>query len=134
MSAGYSTPCTARSLLVCAASASANGGVGVHGAKVDLHLQDLWDRNITITTRLVDAVSTPMLLKLVESGKLDASKLITHRKYRSIDPYLNSAISLPNHLMRKQPGFKFSEIEKAYEIFGKAAQHQCLKVIIDMEE
>lgn len=80
--------------------------IGVHGTKVDLHLQDLWDRNISqslcrfggsffgllgtgsanktmtaITTRLVDAVSTPMLLKLVESGKLDASKLITHRKY-----------------------------------------------------
>ncbi len=36
--------------------------IGVHGKKVDLHLERLWDRNITITTRLVDTVSTPMLL------------------------------------------------------------------------
>ncbi|MEO7095255.1 MAG: alcohol dehydrogenase catalytic domain-containing protein, partial [Polyangiales bacterium] len=28
--------------------------VGVHGKKVALHLERLWDRNITITTRLVD--------------------------------------------------------------------------------
>ena len=32
--------------------------IGVHGTKVDLHLESLWDRNITITTRLVDTVST----------------------------------------------------------------------------
>ena len=38
--------------------------IGVHGKKVDLHLERLWDRNITITTRLVDTVSTPMLLKI----------------------------------------------------------------------
>ena len=31
--------------------------IGVHGTKVDLHLENLWDRNITITTRLVDAVT-----------------------------------------------------------------------------
>ena len=31
--------------------------IGVHGAKVDLHLERLWDRNITITTRLVDTVT-----------------------------------------------------------------------------
>jgi alcohol dehydrogenase len=31
-----------------------------------------------ITTRLVDTVTTPMLLKLALSGKLDPSKLITH--------------------------------------------------------
>ena len=43
--------------------------VGVHGAKVDLHLERLWSRNITITTRLVDTVTTPMLLKTVQSGK-----------------------------------------------------------------
>ena len=39
--------------------------IGVHGKKVDLHLEELWDRNITITTRLVDTVTTPMLLKTV---------------------------------------------------------------------
>ncbi|KAJ6581392.1 chaperonin 10-like protein [Mycena capillaripes] len=52
--------------------------LGVHGCKVDLHLEDLWHRNITITTRLVDAVSTAMLIKLVDSGKIQTDKLVTH--------------------------------------------------------
>lgn len=82
--------------------------VGVHGTKVDLHLENLWDRNISITTRLVDAVTTPMLLKMVEAGKLQPSQLITHN-------------------------FKFSEMEKAYETFGKAAEHGALKVVIEVD-
>ncbi|KAH7141447.1 chaperonin 10-like protein [Dactylonectria estremocensis] len=82
--------------------------VGVHGTKVDLHLENLWDKNISITTRLVDAVSTPMLLKMVEAGKLQPSQLITHR-------------------------FKFSEMEKAYETFGKASEHGALKVVIEVD-
>ena len=53
--------------------------IGVHGAKVDLHLENLWDRNITITTRLVDTVSTPMLLNLMGASKIDPKLLITHR-------------------------------------------------------
>ncbi|KAK2668058.1 Polyketide synthase, enoylreductase domain [Fusarium oxysporum f. sp. vasinfectum] len=76
--------------------------------KTDLHLQKLWDRNISITTRLVDTVTTPMLVKLVGSGKLKPSLLITHH-------------------------FKFSDMEKAYETFGKAAQHGALKVVIDVD-
>ncbi|KAF4972983.1 hypothetical protein FZEAL_9443 [Fusarium zealandicum] len=81
--------------------------VGVHGTKVDLHLQNLWDKNISITTRLVDTVTTPMLLKLVESGKLQPAQLITHH-------------------------FKLSEMEKAYQTFGEASKHGALKVIIDV--
>src|SRR5580692_4624428 len=53
--------------------------IGVHGTKVDLHLENLWDRNITITTRLVDTVSTPMLLNSLRSHKIDSKLLITHR-------------------------------------------------------
>ncbi|KPM41162.1 hypothetical protein AK830_g5426 [Neonectria ditissima] len=82
--------------------------VGVHGTKVDLHLQNLWDKNISITTRLVDTVTTPMLLKLVGSGKLQPSQLITHH-------------------------FKFSDMEKAYKTFGEASQHGALKVVIDLD-
>ncbi|OJD11829.1 hypothetical protein AJ78_07471 [Emergomyces pasteurianus Ep9510] len=52
--------------------------VGVHGTKVELYMDKLWDRNICITTRLVDAVTTPMLLKLFQAGRLDTSKLATH--------------------------------------------------------
>lgn len=79
--------------------------VGVHGTKVDLHLENLWDRNITITTRLVDTVTTPMLLNTVRSRKLDAKLLITHR-------------------------FSFDQILDAYETFGHAADSKALKVII----
>src|SRR5580700_6968239 len=53
--------------------------VGVHGKPVELHVEKLWDRNITLTTRLVDTATTPMLLKVVQSGKLEPAKLVTHR-------------------------------------------------------
>jgi len=80
--------------------------IGVHGVKADLHLEKLWDRNITITTRLVDTVSTPMLLKTVQSHKLEPKRLITHR-------------------------FKLDKILDAYETFGAAAKSSALKVLIE---
>ncbi|MBU9446119.1 alcohol dehydrogenase, partial [Burkholderia multivorans] len=80
--------------------------VGVHGVKADLHLETLWDRNIAITTRLVDTVSTPMLLKIVRAGRLDPKRLITHR-------------------------FTLDDVERAYDTFGRAAQAHALKVIIE---
>jgi alcohol dehydrogenase len=80
--------------------------IGVHGKKVDLHLERLWDRNVTITTRLVDTVSTPMLLNSVGSHKIDPKLLITHR-------------------------FKFDHILDAYETFASAAKTRALKVIIE---
>ncbi|WP_088279164.1 zinc-dependent alcohol dehydrogenase family protein [Ideonella sp. A 288] len=80
--------------------------VGVHGVKVDLHLEKLWSHNVTITTRLVDTVTIPMLLETVRSGRVDARQLITHH-------------------------FKLDQILQAYETFGKAADTKALKVIID---
>jgi alcohol dehydrogenase len=80
--------------------------IGVFGTKVDLHLENLWDRNISITTRLVDTVSTPMLLNTLRSGKIDPKRLITHR-------------------------FKLAQILEAYETFGHAAKTHALKVIIE---
>lgn len=80
--------------------------VGVHGVKADLHLERLWSQNITITTRLVDTATTPMLLKTVQSRKLDAKRLITHR-------------------------FKLDRILDAYDTFARAASTQALKVIIE---
>lgn len=79
--------------------------IGVHGQKVDLHLETLWSQNIAITTRLVDAVTTPMLLKTVQSGKIDPTRLITHH-------------------------FKLDQILDAYDTFGRAAETKALKVII----
>lgn len=80
--------------------------IGVHGSKVDLHLERLWSQNIAITTRLVDTVTTPMLLKTVQSKKIDPKLLITHR-------------------------FKLGKILEAYETFGHAAKTGALKVIIE---
>jgi alcohol dehydrogenase len=91
--------------IVAAGGTIAN--IGVHGVKVDLHLEKLWDRNISITTRLVDTVSTPMLLKTLCSHKLDPKPLITHR-------------------------FKLAMIMDAYETFAHAADTHALKVIIEV--
>jgi alcohol dehydrogenase len=79
--------------------------VGVHGKPVELHVEKLWDRNITLTTRLVDTVTTPMLLKVVQSGMLQPSKLVTHR-------------------------FALADAMKAYDTFGNAAKEGALKVIL----
>ncbi len=79
--------------------------IGVHGAKADLHLERLWSQNITITTRLVDTVTTPMLLKTVQAKKIDPQRLITHR-------------------------FTLDRILDAYDVFGRAAETHALKVII----
>lgn len=79
--------------------------IGVHGIKVDLHLERLWSQNVAITTRLVDTVSTPMLLKTVQSHRLDPARLITHR-------------------------FALGDILSAYDTFSRAADTRALKVII----
>lgn len=80
--------------------------IGVHGQSVDLHLETLWSRNIAITTRLVDTATTPMLLKTVQSGKIDPARLITHR-------------------------FSLDQILDAYDTFARAAETRALKVIIN---
>ena len=79
--------------------------VGVHGKPVELHLEKLWDRNISITTRLVDTATTPMLLKVVRSGKLQPAQLVTHR-------------------------FAMTDIMKAYDTFGNAEKEGALKVVL----
>src|SRR5271155_2650499 len=80
--------------------------IGVHGQQVALHLERLWDRNISITTRLVDTATIPMLFKTVDSHKIDPKLLITHR-------------------------FKLDRILDAYDTFGNAAKTKALKVIIE---
>lgn len=79
---------------------------GVHGKPVQFDLDTLWIRNINVTTGLVSTNTTPQLLKALESHKIEPEKLVTHY-------------------------FKLSEIEKAYEVFSKAANHHAIKVIIE---
>jgi len=93
---------------ICQAIVGAGGhlaNIGVHGKPVALHVERLWDRNISLTTRLVDTVTLPMLLRVVLSGKLKPSKLVTHR-------------------------FGLNEIQNAYETFGNAAKSSALKVVL----
>jgi alcohol dehydrogenase len=80
--------------------------IGVHGKPVSLRLEKLWDRNIAITTRLVDTVSTPMLLRTVRAKKIDPKRLITHH-------------------------FKLDAVFDAYDTFARAAETGALKVIIE---
>jgi alcohol dehydrogenase len=79
--------------------------VGVHGKPAQLRLEKLWAHNVTITTRLVDTAATPMLLKVVQSGRLQPKKLVTHR-------------------------FGLADVMKAYDTFADAAKQRALKVIL----
>jgi alcohol dehydrogenase len=79
--------------------------VGVHGKPVELHLEDLWIRNINISMGLVNANTTPMLLKLVAQHKVPAEKFATHH-------------------------FSFDHFIEAYDTFARAAETKALKVVI----
>ncbi len=79
--------------------------IGVHGRPATLHLEDLWIRNVTITTGLVDGYSTSTLLRLIAAGQLDPSPLVTHH-------------------------FALDQFEDAYTVFGNAADTGALKVVL----
>jgi alcohol dehydrogenase len=79
--------------------------IGVHGAPTTLHLEDLWIKNVTITTGLVDGTTVPMLLKLVQSGRIAGDMFGTHE-------------------------FGLNDILSAYETFADAGKHNALKVVI----
>ena len=79
--------------------------VGVHGKPATLHLEDLWTRNVTITTGLVNTWSTPTLLKLVRTGQLAPQHFVTHR-------------------------FALPAILEAYDVFSRAADTGALKVLL----
>ncbi|WP_028937683.1 zinc-dependent alcohol dehydrogenase family protein [Pseudonocardia spinosispora] len=79
--------------------------IGVHGAPATLHLEELWIKNITITTGLVDTVTVPMLLSLVRDGRLPAEMFGTHE-------------------------FALGAILDAYDVFANAGEHNALKVVL----
>jgi alcohol dehydrogenase len=79
--------------------------VGVHGKSTTLHLEDLWIRDVTITTGLVDTFSTPMLLTMLQAGKLDVGPMVTHR-------------------------FGFDEVPRAYDLFDDPVASGALKVAV----
>jgi alcohol dehydrogenase len=79
--------------------------IGVHGAPTTLHLEDLWIKNVTITTGLVDGTTVPLLLQLVRSGKIEADLFGTH-------------------------DFAMHDMLAAYDTFAEAEKHNALKVVI----
>jgi alcohol dehydrogenase len=79
--------------------------IGVHGAPTTLHLEDLWIKNVTITTGLVDGTTVPLLLQLVRSGKIAAELFGTH-------------------------DFALHDMMAAYDTFAEAEKHNALKVVI----
>jgi alcohol dehydrogenase len=79
--------------------------VGVHGRPTTLHLEELWIKDVTIRTGLVDTSSTPTLLRMVRSGQLDAARLVTHR-------------------------FGFDDVAAAYEVFEDPVASGALKVAV----
>jgi alcohol dehydrogenase len=82
--------------------------VGVHGHAATLHLERLWIRDVTIMTGLVDTFSTPRLLELIATGRLDATPFATHR-------------------------FPLGETMAAYDTFAAAAETRALKVVLEGE-
>jgi len=79
--------------------------IGVHGASTTLHLEELWIKNVTITTGLVDGTTVPMLMRLVRSGKIAGELFGTHE-------------------------FALADIMSAYDTFAEAGKHNALKVVI----
>jgi alcohol dehydrogenase len=79
--------------------------IGVHGHPVTLALDELWGRDVTITTGLVDTYSTPTLLKLLTGGQVDAGRFVTHH-------------------------FAFEQFMEAYDVFSRAADTGALKVVL----
>jgi alcohol dehydrogenase len=79
--------------------------VGVHGQPVELHLEELWIRNINISMGLVNTNTTPLLLKLVAQQKIPAGRFATHH-------------------------FSFDQFTDAYDTFARAADTKALKVVI----
>lgn len=79
--------------------------IGVHGAPATLHLEDIWIKNLTITTGLVDTHSTPRLIGLVASRQIDTSPMITHH-------------------------FGFDEFDLAYDVFARSGDTGALKVLL----
>jgi alcohol dehydrogenase len=82
--------------------------IGVHGEPATLHLEQLWSKDVTITTGLVDTNSTPTFLRLLQGHQLDADRFVTHR-------------------------FPLDDFERAYDVFADAAATGALKVCLTRE-
>lgn len=79
--------------------------IGVHGTSVEFHLEDLWIKNITVRTGLVNTDTIPVLMRLLEAGVVEPSVLVSHR-------------------------FALDDIEHAYDVFSEAAKEKVIKPLL----
>ncbi|KUI32599.1 zinc-dependent alcohol dehydrogenase family protein [Mycobacterium sp. GA-2829] len=79
--------------------------IGVHGKPATLHLEDIWIKNLTITTGLVDTHSTPTLIGLLAGQQIDTAPMVTHH-------------------------FGMDEFDLAYDVFSRAGETGALKVLL----
>ena len=79
--------------------------IGVHGEPAVLHLEDLWTRDVTVTTGLVDTYSTPTLLRLATSHQVDARRFVSHH-------------------------FTLDQFVEAYDVFERAGETGALKIVL----
>ena len=96
---------------ICQSIVAAGGriaNIGVHGKSVELHMERLWSHNITLTTRLVDTETIPLLMRLIKSEQICPQELISHH-------------------------FGLSAIEKAYAVFQNAQAEKAMKVLLTGE-
>lgn len=80
--------------------------IGVHGKPVQLRLNELWIHNINISMGLVNTNTTPLLLRLIEEGRLRVDEFVSHR-------------------------FELGDILSAYDTFARAAETKALKVVLE---
>ncbi len=79
--------------------------IGVHGTSVEFHLEDLWIKNVTVRTGLVNTNTIPVLMRTLEAGGVEPTALVSHR-------------------------FALDDIEHAYDVFGQAAKEKAIKLIL----
>ena len=99
------TPATFELTVALARPGGHIANIGVHGQPATLHLEQLWIKDVTITTGLVDTYSTPTFLRLLAGHQLDAGRFVTHH-------------------------FGLDEFMDAYDVFARAGETGALKVVL----
>lgn len=79
--------------------------IGVHGKPATLHLEELWIKDVTITTGLVETFTIPTLLDLIGAGRIDPEGFTSHR-------------------------FGLGDAMGAYDTFARAAETDAMKVLM----
>ncbi|MFD4507066.1 alcohol dehydrogenase catalytic domain-containing protein [Streptomyces sp. NPDC058457] len=79
--------------------------IGVHEGPATLHLEQLWSKQVTITTGIPSGLTIPQLMNSIATGALDATRLISHR--------------LP-----------LAETMRGYDVFTRSAETGALKVVL----